>query len=230
MMRCQNCKYRFSVHEVLPDQCPRCGMEWRRGEQDAPWASIARLTNLAEVGYFADILESCGIPTQVRQHNEFSAVDGTWQSIYVLRVPKGSATHAAQSVREELERTSDDPSHGADPGHGGHGPTGGRGFVSTMTHWKPVVFALLAGGLFYTTRHVGPVPQKSPNNVSSLWKVLSNTDRVFVTEKRDGAMRSRLVTDRQSGTVWLEDDLDGDGHFDRLRCFREGRLVGEINR
>jgi hypothetical protein len=241
MARCQKCQHRFSAQERLPSICPRCGASRESaapagdrsletgGEPDA-WVSIARLTNLAEVGYFADVLEGEGIPTQVTQHQEFNALDGSWQMLFVLQVPALQAVEAARRLHQAVDQSADDA---ADSQAGG-GLLGALArqhkYVTTSAFWKPMVFVLIAGGLFYTTRHVPRLGANPPRPRPSLWDALIETDQAFHGEAAPGQPARRLVPDPQSRTVWLYEDFNGDGRADRARCFREGHLIRELNR
>lgn len=231
MSKCNNCQHRFSVHAPLPAFCPRCGTEVSAGG-DSRWVSIARLTNLAEVGYFADTLEAEGITTQVRQHNEFSALHGTWQTVFVLQVPARHGSQAAQRLRRDVEQTAEEEAVAV----GNHTSSGAllseqHSVSSVAAIWKPVVFVLLAGGLFCTTRQVDRGrPNRLPQDVTPLWEALTETSRILTSDVRPGQPSSRLLTDPRSRTIWLQDDVDGDGRFDRVRCFREGKLNGQVGR
>jgi hypothetical protein len=231
MSRCEKCQYPFSDGEPPPSFCPRCGTERSVGQGEGQWVSIARLSDLAEVGYFADVLESDGIATRVRQHDEFSAVDGSWKSIFILQVTPDCSSKAARQLREVLDRTSDDPQEvGAEGAVVDRLSLDDPSDAGTTALWKPVVLILIAGSLFYTTRSVNRADRKHPPSSSALWDALTESDRVLSTGTAPGQPGSRLLIDRRSRTVLLQEDFNGDGRSDRTRCFRDGELVGDSNR
>jgi hypothetical protein len=231
MSQCGKCHHLFAADQAPPTLCPRCGAEQTTDDASRQWVSIARLTNLAEVGYFADVLESEGFTTRVRQHNEFSALDGSWRTLFIVQVPPDQGTEAAEHLRQTLEQTADEtPRPDAKGFFPGSLSAGEEGSPASTSLWKPVVVVLIASGLFYGARHFDRQVPEKPRPGPSLWDVLTESDQVFTSNEAFGRANYRLVTDRRSRTVWLQEDTDGDGQMDRIRCFRAGEMVRELAR
>lgn len=231
MSRCGKCQFLFSVHQPPLSVCPRCGADQAASDEAEPWSSIARLTDLAEVGYFADILENEGITTRVRQHDEFSALDGSWRAIFIVQVPSERSSQAARFLGEVHEQTTDETvDSDGEPAPLTTASTDHGRTTMAAAWWKPVVFVLIASGLFSIVRQVGRGAPEKPLPGPSLWDALLETDQVFASDANPNDRGRRLVTDRRSRTIWLHEDTDGDGRSDRVRCFREGRLVREVAR
>jgi hypothetical protein len=231
MSRCVKCQQPFPAHQPPPSFCPRCGAERIADDDQDRWTSIARLTDLAEVGYFSDVLESEGFTPRVRQHNEFSAVDGSWKTIFIVQVPPQQSGEAAQHLRLALEQTTDEADQaGDDRALSGEASSGEKSANPWASLWKPVVFVLIASGVVYSMRHVDRGPRQPPRPGTSLWDTLIETDQVFASDSGNQHPNRRLVADRRTRTIWLYEDINGDGRADRVRGYREGRLVRELAR
>ena len=242
MTRCPQCRHELSPVQPPPPICPRCGADLSPDDAAYPWVSVARLTDLAEVGYFADLIEADGVSTHIIQHNEFSALDGSSQTVFLLQVPSQDSSATVEKIKRELQQTDSVEDQPETPPRAGfleprppvdfsvpppadfpETPTGG------VSVWRPVVLVLMAGGLVYLAGRAGldrpkrPVPSGQP-----LWKVLSESNAPLVEQAPSGQPTRRLRHDAASGTIILEVDLDGDGHFDWERHFREGELVQQV--
>ena len=225
MPSCQHCRFEFPAHQTPTSTCPRCGQALAESEVGQDWTSIARLTNLAEVGYFADALETRGMPTKVRQHNEYSALDGTWRSTFILQVPQTDGVAAAELIEHELAQSADE-AEDWDLARAA-GDSGPPSFPAAP--WKSLAMVLVASGLAYCAGHSG-ADQLPPRLQPSLWQALRESSSPLVTNGPPGTPRQRISFDPATGSILLEDDFDGDGRFDRLRQFQEGRLVRELAR
>jgi len=181
------------------------------------WVSIARLANLAEVGYFEDVLVGADIELRVQEHDDFDAVAGNWQRVYVIQVPLDQGQSASELIDDYLRRsaalvdgeTADEASR-----------------ERPMSLWKPFALVLLASGLVYLAVQAGN-PRQGPRaakekDMSRLWDVLIETDGVLRDKHR------QLRYDRLHRRLIIDDDLDGDGRFDLRREFVNGREVREI--
>ncbi|MEQ8791857.1 MAG: hypothetical protein RIC55_36710 [Pirellulaceae bacterium] len=224
MELCPHCRVEIVASHAPSTTCPACGGSLAR-ETAARWTSVARLANLAETGYFADLLQADGVPTNVLHHSEFDAVDGAWRSLYVLQVPEGRAAEAAESLRRELELTDDAASESWSGeswrrASGQHAPSG-------VSVWKPVALMLVASGLAYCAGRTGMErpPVARPTH-DELLKALHDLPRDTVFRSDDGQTERKLMVG-PDGTVILEEDDDLDGRPNRLRIFRDGVKVAD---
>ena len=203
--------------------CPECQRELPAAPADDPaWAPVARLTNLAEVGFFADIVEGGGIGTNVLQHNEFSALDGRWETVFVLRVPRDEARHAAQLLRDEASDRRESAANrnafdtlGADTGR----PASGGPF---WTRAMLMVFVLIVGGIAYFAVRGTTFIRSGTGSAEALMRALSDSDQPLTLETPpDGAGAARRLRYLpESRTILLEYARDGDGRWDRQQPFR----------
>jgi hypothetical protein len=220
MKLCPHCRTEINVPRDASLRCPGCGR--RLPDEELPrWTSIARLVNLAETGYFADLLQTNGVPTNVVHHSEFDAVDGAWRTIYLLQVPENASAEAAEALQRELalgEEESEAWRRGTE-GAARRGPT---------SVWKPMVLILVAGGLAYCAGRSGvdrPPPARPSHD--EFWTAFGDLPAESVFNSQDGGVRRKLTVDRESRTVFLEEDYDADGTWDRLRMYRQGQLVSD---
>jgi hypothetical protein len=172
---------------------------------DSSWTVVARMGNLAEVGYFADILEAQDIATRVHHRHEFSALDGIWETFYELQVPGELAESAVGTLRQELTHEDD----------GGHDDF----LASQATRppmFRPLLWAAVAGGIAYWAGRSGvgmlPLPPDPPD---TLWHVVSES-APFWSEPRDGEPRRCLRFDEQTSSMVVEEHFDADGIPERL--------------
>ena len=207
--------------------CPHCHTEISPTPSEATdvdasrWTSIARLTNLAETGYFADLIQADEVPTNIVQHSEFDAVDGSWRTIYLLQVPDDKAADAAESLKRELELAEEES------GRSWHRDGGHAERRSGGASWKPVVLILVAGGLaFYAGRFgVDRRPPPARPAQDELDSALNDLPPGIEFQSDEGGVRRRLTFDRDNRALFLEEDIDRDGRWDRLRMYRQGELV-----
>lgn len=229
MRHCHQCGFPLSEssdHAAVV--CAQCGQTSEPTPQGPAWTSIARVSSLADVGYFEDLLSSDEIDCRVHERDDFSAVDGTWQKTYVVQVPEHVATRAVERLRGEIAETEDVPAAAYDAyGSASNEDTG-------PALWKPLALILLAGGLVYMAGRSGPLAAgKAPQRhepAGSLWNALTESDIVLKGEGDAGQGRRALRYDPIRERLILEVDTNGDGRFDRRREFRSGRLVHESMR
>jgi hypothetical protein len=239
MTHCPQCRYEIRSHRDAALYCPKCGTQLPEAGETPAWTPIARVANLAEVGFLADVLEGHDIVTHIHHHNQFNAVDGAWHTSFALQVPQQHAASAAEILRRELKTGG----VAEDAGHYENNDFEREDFeseefesddlyerpVSSGGMWKPVLVVLVAGGLAYwagrSTPERPPVP---PPRTDSLSRALSETDRPLVSDSAVDHPQRRLQYDAASHRVVLDEDLDGDGLFDRQRQFQDGELVREL--
>jgi hypothetical protein len=201
MNRCTHCQTILTTHDLQAASCPHCG---KALPEKVDWQCVARMGNLAEVGYFADVLEAQSIPTRVHHRHEFSALDGSWETFYELHVPPAAADAAVQTLRQEVviedNSSADDAAPPADASE-----------RSPML--RPLFWAALAGGIAYWAGRTGAGPA-SPEPPGTLWNVVAESPP-FWSEPRAGMPRRCLRYDAQSHTVIVEEDTNGDGRADR---------------
>ncbi|MCO6453843.1 MAG: hypothetical protein J5I93_00895 [Pirellulaceae bacterium] len=206
--------------------CPQCRRELP-GESAAEsagavidWAPVARLSHLAEVGFFADGLEAAGIATNVHQQQEFSALDGRWTMQFILRVPRGELQRAAQLLRDEVA-ASEDPDAASEP----HAEFTGAG-ASRPRSWAPLLLVLVAGSLAYVAGRGGWAQPRQHLAPDPLRRALSESEEPLLGGTGPDGQPGRILRyDANSDSIILADDLDGDGRFERQRRFRLDSLA-----
>ena len=214
MSHCVNCRHEFETGKRIPEICPKCGTNLSDAGNEQQWTAVARVTNLAEVGYFADLLHARDIATDIHQHNEFSASDGSWSMTFILRVPRHAAADAASALKLDLRS-------------GGTGPLATVGYDepplqrrSAMGALKPFVFLLMAGGMVYCAgRGLSVRAPKPVRSGDQLWRSLSESAEPLQTQSPPGEPFRRLRFDPLSKRFLLEEDFDGDGKVDLQREF-----------
>jgi hypothetical protein len=224
MQLCPHCRIEIHTSQAEATTCSVCGGSLQA--TGAPrWTSIARLANLAETGYFADLLQGDGVPTNVVHHSQFDAVEGTWRSLYVLQVPEGRAPEAAESLKRELDLSDEAPTEAWQgeswrPASGEHAPSG-------VSVWKPVALMLVASGLaYYAGRSGWERPPVARPRHDELLKALNEMPRNTVFRSRDDQAERNLIVG-PDGDVILEEDYDLDGRPNRRRTFHNGEVVAD---
>lgn len=230
MTRCHQCQselldYQQSLTGQAPAGraatgfCAQCGVDLTQPPVDEGWTSIARLASLAEVGYFADLLDGREISTNVRQHNQFSAVDGGWQTTYYLQVPQILSAEATEALQRELEEMANHKDYN-DTEEADKQPT------PAIASWRPVVLVLVVGGIAYCAGRGGlQRPPAPPKSTDSLWQVFTEAPSPWEYSAGLDEPRRRLRYDDQTNRILLEEDFDHDGQFDSQRWFRQGELA-----
>jgi hypothetical protein len=224
---CKYCRQRFTtVSWEEHATCPHCGEEITQDGVDDSMRSVARVSSLAEVGYFEDVLSAAGIDAQVHEHDDFNAVSGSWNRTYVVRVETSRADEAVQLLETALASTADpdEPVSTKEEGY--------SRFVAGG------VFFLLLGGLMFLLLAAGGRHQRWPweeeafredepaaGHPPALWRALAEDDAPL-TDARDGSHpRRRLYYDDHGDILMLEEDFNGDGRIDRTRGFRGAGIV-----
>ena len=245
MTSCPKCSHSFhsDAHDP-PTHCPACGAKLRR---DAPseWVPVARLADMTDSGYFSDVLRQHEIEVRVHEVDEFSALLGLWEVVFVLQVPRDDAERAIDLVRAEIEGGHEEPADHmpnelADPvqsesyfkvptsGDEQFEWPGATDGSQAAPLWKSVALVLVVGSLAYgvgrstARRDAAEIPQDQRD---ALWQALSQPGETFGTEGPPGARRYRLRYDAPSDQIHMEEDIDGDGRYDRRQVFERGRLV-----
>ena len=213
MTRCLRCDYALPLEGPRPQFCPHCGGDWTDEAAPADWVPIARITNLAEVGYFADRLDAMNVETDIVQHDEFSAVDGSWSSRFILRVRPEHTAAATELLRREMGGArrqwagENDPDPAAKP-------------LASAASWTPLVLVLMAGGLAYCAGRNSALPWTAHvDAASSLSAALCESTAPLTSSPAPGQPGRRLRFDPASHSVLLEEDFDGDGSYERRRQF-----------
>lgn len=218
MPRCLHCRNQLEAGLTV---CPHCRAELPNDEA-GEWVSVARMTNLAEAGFFADLLADEQIATHVRRHDRFSAVDGSWATDYFLQIHQQDAPRAAALIRQHLEESGgqETPPDDLQP----------AGLPDAGSAWKPLVAVLVVGGLACLVGQSildGPERHAPPVRRPTLWSTLGKLDQPLVSQPQDGRPGFRLYHDRHRNLTYLDHDHDGDGKYDQRLTFRDGRLVSE---
>ena len=228
MKNCPQCRHEIHLQQPPARFCPQCGQTLATADthDEASWKSIARLNNLAETGYFADMLEANEISTNVVQRNDYSALDGSWETVFVLQVRADRADEAAETLKREIDEGQHDDAYWDATSHGD-----ARRPYSPAAMWKPVALVLVAGGLAYCAGRSGfdRRPATVPRD-DELWEALSESPAPLVAESRNGIGNRRVTIDSNARLISVDDDLDGDRKWDHVRLFKDGRLVEEALR
>ena len=215
MLLCHHCRHEFEFSEPSATAiCPECRSEVRV-PRPAERVSVVRTASLAEAGYLANELEAGGFESHVQQHDSFSAVDGSWSTLFLIQVPAEQAQQAADLLRSHLAET--ELAEPIDPVN----DIAERGAVI----WRPLALMIVAGATVLLIGHKMRelrVRQLEPPSRARLLSVLEQIDRPFVSVNQGNAPnRFRLIFSRP-GQVWrLQEDRDGDGRYDREWRFRE---------
>lgn len=209
MMLCCRCgvKLEGRAQGQLCRKCELSGCE----REASSWAAIARLSNLAEAGYFADWLEGEGITARVFHRHSFTAVDDVWNTTYELHVPSADAERAVVILRETLTEDADDEEAAG----------GERNFErrsSGLRAGSPLLWILVAGSLAYVLGRTGGAPHVQRESQTRLWQVVAESPPLF-SEPRAGQPRRCLRYDPQAREIVLLVDLDVDGQWDLQRRF-----------
>lgn len=218
LSKCPQCGRTIEVEPLASDiVCASCRQAAAAGEDETAWTSLARVTSLAEVGYFEDVLAREKIETRVHERDDFDAIGGLWHQTYVVQVAAADADEARRIMQDELNATANDPVDGDE------GPS---------TFQRAVWFVLVASGLAYfggravwrDDRHAAPQPPAARQH-PSLWNALTESDQPWESPARNGEPARRLQYDSQRHVLTLDEDTNQDGTLDRRRVFRHGQLV-----
>ncbi len=224
----------MSVHSRI---CPACGTEDYRdytegqisGQHDATgidemtshsgekMAVLARFNNSAEAGYFTDELEQTEqIEARLTVQDHFEALTGRWRHDFVLLVPESQLELAAL----RLKSYSQDPSE-ADAEYDELHHLSGE-MTPVGVNWVPILLTTLAAGsvAYWGVKKIEEKPRPPVlrndhgEQVGDIWEVLSGSEGPWI-QRFDGDGGIRLLKARADGTAILQEDRDGDGHFER---------------
>ncbi len=216
MITCQECR-----NEFWPSQhgdairCPRCWAEVKAESPQGMWTAVARTTNLAEAGYLTNDLVANGHEARIEQHDSFSAIDGNWQSIFLVQVPTSSAEAATERVRLSLAEEDHPTDAEAIQFESEHEPT---------VIWRPLALMAVAGvAIFFVGYRMRELraPQPQPGPTPTLLRTLEKINRPMLTERRPGERGYRIRFEPGPRRWHLEEDIDGDGSYDRAAVFVE---------
>jgi len=229
MHRCPQCGRRL---RLVDDLCPDCSApsesEFSQSDEaplsvddklsvaHKPGVTIARLSNGAEAGYFADELSrATGIEVEVVARERFDGVHAVWSIDYVLMAPHEGAERAAQMLQKLVDHSDDREDCTADESPGGE--------TSTAV-WAPLLLTLAAGSIAcWGVERIDQRPRvrpaalvdRDPRQAPDLWHLLGATPGVWVQKSPDGKQTRELRLDPEHQTAVLREDQNGDGAFDR---------------
>lgn len=231
MNKCKHCGSLLSVHGPA---CPSCGREDQQTEvsnspnaevelQDSlgqKMVAVARFSNAAEAGYFAAELQHAEqIETKLSEDSQFDAVTGGWRQNYLLFVAEDHSELASQFLYH-TESETDEPNYVQEEFPDVHvSPAVG-------VNWVPIILTTLAAGsvAYWGIKRVEqqPAPPVLKNDLGlhkdDLWKTLSTSDSPWVQHLNvDGGLR--LLHVGRDGSAVIQEDRDGDGHFERKQHF-----------
>lgn len=236
MPTCHHCRKTFDATEDRQSAvCPYCRAVVDP-EQPTEWVAVARCASVAEAGYLANVLSAEGIETHIEQHDSFSAIDGSWVSVFLLQTPAADAEHAADRIREQIARDESEPSYAQTSGPPvdsyGRASTAAPGPMDqeesqlgpTTTDWRPLALILFAGAAIFVIGfqfREARIHRATPSDGQTMLRALEKIDRPFVSQPRPGdTRRFRLLFDRRRRVWYLELDRNGDGRYEERRSFR----------
>lgn len=203
--------------------CPRCGADVE-GADAQRWVKVARVSNLAELGFLEDVLADAGIEPRLDDDDNFDAVHGVWRGAYTISVRMSHADEAADLLDRHLGAAPETES-AAHEQRAAMLPDPSA--QSRPASWNAWVAWIVAGGIVYWGGSwLVQVwkPHRAAMERSDLTEALEALGRPLVTPGEDPP-RAVLRTDRQGGTLVLEEDRDGDGRRETRREFRRGEQV-----
>ena len=214
MSRCLKCFHEFKSGALVPQLCPQCGCDLRDDQERLQWRPIANISNMSEVGFLADLLHAKDIPTDIQQHDEFSAEAGGWKSMFVLRVEQSQAVAAVDLLKQEMARevgnTQTDRDITASPSDSAPLRSSKISFVTIL------IIASLAYSFW---RGAAFIPQQTPGPNHDLWNSLTESNEPLRTSATVGKPFRQLRFDPLLERLLLEEDFDGDGNIDLTRQF-----------
>ena len=223
MAYCRNCG--CSVADMKPHAlCERCEASSAAVADADDWVPIARMANLAEAGFLCELLISKDVPAKLDQLNDFSTVDGSWQTLFILRVPPDLRTRATDLLRDEVAtfNAEENDDNSRDTAHSETIRSMPRPRIASVAG-SLLLLAMVAMSSYAAGRAMGR-PSRGPAISSKLWQAISETNQPLIAIWPDGKLQRRLRFDRDRQTLILEDDRDGDGRFDSRREFREDSI------
>lgn len=224
MITCYHCRRMLDSERLASlGRCPYCESDLY--DSNGPtWTSVARVASLAEVGYFEDLLAAAGIETAIHEREDFDAVSGIWNRSYVVQTSAEQAEEAVRLIQQELDAT-DAEDRSELPGE----------YDPSSSLRRSMALVLVAGGLAYwggkgameAVREPARAQPVAAQQAGALWRALSESEQPLVATQGAAGPQRVLRYDRQRNALYLEEDLNGDGRYDRRRAFRDGELVFE---
>ncbi|MEX1224837.1 MAG: hypothetical protein WEA31_09845, partial [Pirellulales bacterium] len=230
MNTCPNCDQSYDLAEDRPARfCPWCGADMPLVDGES-WTTLLRLSSSAEAGFLAEQLERRSIETRLAQHDEFSAIDGTWQVRYLLLVHEEDAVEAARQIKHVLDAPESESVmreqgqlDGAQFDMGAEVadlPSGGLPWWA----WAGVVLGALAVGGYFFDRQPADPPPPEPSNDEFLEALRVNGGR-WVRPRTETTPAMSFYFDQRNHMWVLDEDLNGDQVPERRRKFQRGELV-----
>ena len=96
------------------ERCPHCDAELVPDSQtgalsaDAPWTQIAQMASVAEAGYLCDVLTNNAITARLQEVDDFDAISGAWQKLFIVSVPVALVDRAIEQMQREKDAAADD--------------------------------------------------------------------------------------------------------------------------
>ncbi|QDU47389.1 hypothetical protein Mal52_59190 [Symmachiella dynata] len=237
MRQCHSCGHLLSVHSPV---CVSChapvtthdaetapsdleSHEETRNTSTGNLVAVARFSNSAEAGYFADDLEhSAQIESRLIIQEQFDALTGRWRHDYVLQVDESQAENATAYLNARVSDSPEDEYERIDPL---------TALPSTMPatglNWIPILLTTLAAGsmAYWGVKKIEERPQppalgnQHPQRVDDLWKAVVNADGPWIQQIGNGP-GIRVMRADANGRIVIQEDRDGDRQIDhefRLR-------------
>lgn len=224
--RCPHCGEPYVAAEYVPHQRAAGGKAAANLPAEEPWESVARGTNLAEIGFLADLLEAHGIGTRVHHRDQFHGEQ--WHGHFELLVHQDRAGEARVVLRNEVEQFVADASDDSlkDPAAPGTVRQEGPGHASAAqprSVWPSLVWAAAAVGVTCVVSQLAGErrPSPFPPNPAS-WQELAESSPYW-SAAAPHQRRQGLEIDADSRTIWFLEDRDGDGEVDGRRVWLSAR-------
>ncbi len=179
------------------------------GDLELNWQPIARVRNLAEAGFLADLLAADDIDSLVRETQDFDAVHAIWRQWFTVYVNEVAQSRAVEIARQEAEAAHADLACAADEDWPND---------SLPRPWKSASLIVLAATLGWlgATTHISRHGVDEARRDDVLWRMLMDCDSPLVSDHPPGERRMRLTPRPPDVLIW-ELDADGDGRFDKRR-------------
>jgi RNA polymerase subunit RPABC4/transcription elongation factor Spt4 len=203
---CIHCKVIIEAISSRFKFCPECGQP-QLPDDNSDWSQIARFSDLAEAGYFADELRSHGIVNRVVASSHLDS-DGTWRSQFQLLVLEAERDTARDwltnhfAEHDELGWNDDD-----EP----------ERLPQTTKRLAGVLFIIgcsVSAGLM-----AGFQLRPPERKFVEFWEVIKSSPTFLSDPRLPGPVR-RLEVDEQRGVIRIRQDIDRDGVFDEQIEFR----------
>lgn len=204
------------------------------GEEGAvsgePMVQVARFSNAAEAGFFADELQDrLQISVSLQVEENFDALTGYWGNRMALLVPESAGSAAAMLLQEILEQTEEDgealapDAEALDGGSwtGTEFEVAEAGSPQSGINWVPIVLTLAAGSAaIWGVRKLNEAPRPNAGPVpvngreEQLWNTLRMPHGGWMLNHDEIPGRRQLRIDGRRGLVVIQEDANGDGVYE----------------